>query len=309
MNAGRVTAIDLFAGLGGFTTAARSLGVDVQLAANHWPAAVEWHARNHAESTHWLQDLHQADWTQVPDHDLALNAPSCQGHTHARGKDKPRHDSARSTAWAVVSCAEVKRPRLLIVENVQPFTSWALYPAWRLALETLGYALSEVYVDAADVGVPQHRERVFVIGTRSKAPLHITLPRVEHVPVSKVLDLSAGRWSRIERPGRAAATLARIRAGRAAHGDVFLTPYYGSGSGLTGRSIHRPIGTLTTRARWAIVRGDEMRMLSVDEARRCMTFPDDTALPPQAALAHHLLGNAVPVTLAREVIRAVLEAA
>jgi DNA (cytosine-5)-methyltransferase 1 len=83
-------AVDLFAGLGGFTAGATAAGARVVWAANHWPVAVQWHAVNHPETAHLCQDLHQADWTQVPDHDLLLASPACQGHTPARGKARPK---------------------------------------------------------------------------------------------------------------------------------------------------------------------------------------------------------------------------
>jgi len=78
-------AIDLFAGLGGFSEGAEQAGVRVVWAANHWPAAVQVHANNHPETEHVCQDLQQADWTQVPKHDLLLASPACQGHSRARG--------------------------------------------------------------------------------------------------------------------------------------------------------------------------------------------------------------------------------
>jgi hypothetical protein len=48
------TAIDLFAGLGGWSTGARNAGIDVIWAANHWPVAVEWHSANHPDAIHIL---------------------------------------------------------------------------------------------------------------------------------------------------------------------------------------------------------------------------------------------------------------
>ena len=95
-----ITAIDLFAGLGGWSTGASLAGVDVLWAANHWPDAVEWHSANHPNTIHACQDLHQADWSQVPAHDLLLASPCCQGHSKARGKanGNPQHDASRSTA-------------------------------------------------------------------------------------------------------------------------------------------------------------------------------------------------------------------
>ena len=160
-----------------------------------------------------------------------------------------------------------------------------------MAMNALGYALAPHVIDAADVGVPQHRRRLFIVATRSMVPLRLHPPRVEHTPARSVIDFSAGRWSPVEKPGRAKATLARVRAGREAHGDRFLVAYYGSAKG--GRSLDRPLGTLTTRARWAVVNGDRMRMVSPAEARAAMGFPDHYDLPPTHKQAHHVLGNAV----------------
>ncbi len=124
-----------------------------------------------------------------------------------------------------------------------------------------------------------------------------------------VIDIDAGRWSLIDKPGRSPATLSRIKAGRAAHGSRFVAPYFGSGSGLTGRSLSRPVGTITTRDRWAVIDGDRMRMLNVQECRRAMGFPEGYLLPDRAKDAMHMLGNAVVPPVARDVINAIREAA
>lgn len=302
-------AIDLFAGLGGFSEGAEQAGCRVVWAANHWQTAVETHAANHPEVEHLCQDLHQADWTQVPDHDLILASPACQGHTRARGKERPHHDATRSTAWAVVSAVECHRPALGVIENVPEFTRWALFPAWCSALHALGYSVSPHLVDAADHGVPQHRVRVFIALTQSKHPIQLALPQRKHVPASSIIDFADGRWSPIDRPGRSAATLARIDAGRKRYGARFLSPYYGSGSGKTGRCLSRPIGTITTKARWAVIDGDRMRMVSVGESRDAMGFPGTYKLPSDAPTAIHMLGNAVPPPAARDFIDALRQAA
>lgn len=302
-----VRAIDLFAGAGGFSTGAAMAGCQVVWAANHWPAAVQVHANNHPDTQHVCQDLQQADWTQVPAHDLLMASPACQGHSRARGKERPHHDAQRSTAWAVVSAAECHRPAVVLVENVPEFAQWLLYPAWCAAMDALGYALAPMILDAADHGVPQHRRRLFVVGTRSKHPIELDLPRREHVGAERFLDFAAGSWSPVNRPGRSAATLARIAEGRRLCGHRFLTAYYGNERG--GRGLHRPVGTITTRDRWAIVDGDRMRMLTVHECRRAMGFPDTYQLPARQKDAMHMLGNAVVPPVARDVITAIREAA
>lgn len=304
-----LTAIDLFAGAGGFSTGAALAGCRVLWAANHWPTAVQWHAANHPTTQHACQDLQQADFRDAPAHDLLLASPACQGHSRARGTDRPHHDAQRATAWAVVTCAEVHRPPVALVENVPEFTSWALWPAWCAAMHALGYALTPMVLDLADHGVPQHRRRLFVVATRSRHPIALDLPRREHRPAAEAICLDSGKWSPIDRPGRSPRTLARIAAGRRAHGDRFLAPYYGSGSGETGRSLQRPIGTLTTRARWAVIDGDRMRMVRAAEGRALMGFPNGYQLPANEATAWHLIGNAVGPVQAADLITLIRRAA
>jgi DNA (cytosine-5)-methyltransferase 1 len=302
-------AIDLFAGAGGFSTGAQMAGVQVVWAANHWQAAVDTHTLNHPTTQHVCQDLHQANWLNVPAHDLLLASPCCQGHSKARGKasGNPQHDASRSTAWAVVSAVEYHRPAFAVVENVPEFLKWSLYPAWQTAMQALGYSLAPHILDAANHDTPQHRERMFIVLSRSKSPLQLSFAQRDKVPASSFVDFGAGKWQPIDKPGRAAATLARVAEGRRVHGHRFISSYYGNERG--GRSIDRPIGTITTRDRHAIIDGQRMRMLSVQEARAAMGFPASYVLPDNQRLSMHLLGNAVCPPVARDVIEAIRRAA
>jgi DNA (cytosine-5)-methyltransferase 1 len=299
-------AVDLFAGAGGFSTGAKMAGCEVVWAANHWPTAVEVHAKNHPDTLHACQDLHQANWAEVPDHDLLLASPCCQGHSKARGKasGNPQHDASRSTAWAPVAALEVHRPKVALIENVPEFLEWALYPAWKMAVEALGYSVGVHVEDTADHGVPQNRERMILVLTKSRAPIQLRLEKEEHIPASTFVDFDGGSWTPVNKPGRAQATLERIAAGRRQFGERFIMPYYGSGSGLTGRSLDRPVGTITTKNRWGVVDGDRMRMFTAAESRAAMSFPDDYILTGGVTLDTHLLGNAVPPKFAQKVINA-----
>ncbi|GER21305.1 DNA cytosine methyltransferase [Variovorax boronicumulans] len=302
-------AIDLFAGAGGFSTGAHMADVDVVWAANHWQAAVDVHAANHPGTAHACQDLQQADWRDVPAHDLLLASPACQGHSPARGKEKPHHDALRSTAWAVVSACEFHRPQFVLVENVPEFTKWTLFPAWCSAMAALGYSVAPHLVDSADHGVPQHRVRLFLVCARSEHPLHLKLEPRAHIGANSVIRFETGKWSQVNKAGRSTNTLTRVAAGRARFGHRFVMPYYGSGSGLTGRCLTRPLGTVTTVDRWALVDGDRMRMLTADENRAAMGFPENYVLPVRHREAVHMLGNAVCPPVARDMINALKEAA
>lgn len=206
-----------------------------------------------------------------------------------------------------MSAAEFHRPPVVLVENVVEFASWALFPAWRMAMQALGYQVAPHIVCAADHGVPQFRRRLFLVCTRGRHPLMLQLPQRDHVPAANVVDFAAGKWSAIRRKGRAARTIERIEAGRQAHGERFLVAYYGSERG--GRSLSRPLGTVTTRDRYAAIDGDRMRMLTAEEYRVAMGFPDDYRLPEAHKEAVHLLGNAVCPPVAADIISAIQEAA
>lgn len=301
-----MTAIDLFSGLGGWTEGATRAGARVLWAGNHWPAAVDQHRLNHPATTHVCQDLQQADWSTVPAHDLLLASPACQGHAKARGKERAHHDACRSTAWAVVSAAEFHRPPVVAVENVPEMRNWTLYPAWRFALEALGYAISEQLIDLAGCGGTQNRVRLIVVGVRAKHPLILSNPSASPQSAASVIDFKVGNWSMVHKPGRAADTLVRYAAGLRDHGERFVFSYYGNT--LTGRSINRPIGTITTRDRWAVVDGDRMRMVTIPEARKFMSFPAHYLLPENKRVAMHMLGNAIPPLMAAEIVRQIARA-
>ncbi|KZX58069.1 DNA methyltransferase [Halioglobus sp. HI00S01] len=304
--------VDLFAGFGGNAEGAKNCGLNVVFAANHDPMVVDVHTANHPETIHACQDLQQMDWALVPDHHVLLASPCCQGFTNARGREgdrKAHYHRSRSTAFAPLSCAEYHSSEIVYLECVPELLDWTLFPQWVDMWEALGYSVATFLLDAADFGVPQHRERVYIICTRSKNPIELTFAKQDHVGFIDIYEEDSAAWSPINKPGRSKKTLRRIENGRARFGDFFLAPYYSSGSGLTGRDINRPLGTVTCKDRWSIINGDQMRMVSVPEYRRAMGFPADMILPSKKADAVHGLGNATCPKVVTEVLTAVLKAA
>lgn len=301
---------DLFAGFGGFSTGAAQAGARIVWAANHLPLAVAAHAANHPEAEHSCQDLNQADWTAVPDVELLLAAPACQGHSSAGqvhrardGKARRHHDALRSTAWAVIGAAEVKRPEVVLVENVPDFLRWELYDVWKLALQRLGYAVAENVLTASRFGVPQRRKRLFITATRSIAPLRLEQPDTPEPGFGPCIDWSAGEWRPVA--SRSAAVQRRVAAGRARHGDRFLTQHVTNHPGVP---LDQPIRTVTKQDQWAVVDGDLMRPLTIAENIRAMGFPEDFAFPEDATRREMIsgLGNAVCPPVARWLVEQVI---
>ncbi len=273
---------------------------------NHWPVAVASHAANHPDVDHRCQDAALMDPRDLPAFDFLLASPACQGHSRARGTEQPHHDVSRSTAWCVVNVLDVCRPEGFGAENVVEMRTWRLYQTWLAALRALGYRIAEHVLNAADFGAPQDRVRLFVTGHLERPAFHIRTPRRAHVGAETFLE-SDGAWSDVDKPGRAAATLRKIAASRARLGPRFLLPFYGAT--VVGRATSRPIGTITTRDRYALVDGSRMRMLTVREYGRAMGFPEGYVLTGTRAEQVMQFGNAVEVKTARGVVAQMLEAA
>lgn len=307
-------AVDLFAGWGGFTCAAEQAGVRVVWAANHWPLAVEAHAQNHPHTEHVCQDLRQADWTALPEYDLLIASPACQGHSSASQPNRrPHHDDMRATAWAVVDCADATEPRAVLVENVPRFKHWRLYPQWRAALKALGYRLVELLVTASRHEVPQRRTRLFVVGVRKGRAIRAfydlhdaATERVQEPSFGACIDWDQGDW----RPRSTALPGAQERMERAVqnHGSRCLSQHV---TGHPGVPLDEPIRTITTKDHWVVIDGDLYRPLTVRETARAMGFPEDYSWPAKANRTEQIvgLGNAVSPPPARKLIARIAEAA
>lgn len=303
-----ICGVDLFAGGGGTSAGAIDAGVKILWAANHNPTAVEYHQLNHPGPEHVCQDLQQADWSLVPEHDLLYGSPCCQGHSRAAGKQKKtsKADKSRSTAWAIISALEVHKSSVAIIENVVDFLKWELFEVWEFALKKLGYSLSYNYVNAKDLGVPQNRLRLFIVATRSTNPIELKFTKEDHIPARSFVDLSfeGHQWDKV--CDRVEATQKRVRNGRKQFGDIFLDASYGQEVG--GRSLDKPIGTITTVNKHSLVMGEFIRPLTVREQAAGQTFRNSFIFPKGKTISKQLIGNAVPPRMAKKVTEAVLRA-
>jgi len=306
-----VRAVDLFAGWGGFTTGATAAGLEVVYAANHWPTAVAVHSSNHPGVIHECQDLKQADWSRLPAYDVLLASPCCTGHSTAGVSDRARwgvskkHDSDRATAWAVVDCADATEPRTIVVENVTQFREWRLYPVWRAALETLGYALQEHVLVASKHGhTPQRRERLFIVATRG-AKRRIAFEEHVEPAFGPSIDWEGGDWRSFAEASPWAQQL--LQAARAKLGQRGIVQWVSRGGRVP---VSEPIRTITTKDQWCVIREDGYRSLSTREYARAMGFADSYSWPDTLSRAHVVrgLGNAVPPGLARTVVAGALAA-
>lgn len=312
MNAPRV--LDLFSGGGGSSYGARSGGASVVAGIDDWQIAADTYAANFGRGLQLRLDgeaVHE-EVLQLGTIDLLLASPECTSHTCARGS-RPRCDDSRMTAFQVVHHARALRPRWIVVENVLQMRAWERYEEFLKALTALGYGVTSMVLDAAAFGVPQTRRRLFIICGRDDGwELTMAEPSADLVPARKVLD-PVGTWpvTQLYRPGRAQPTLERAERAFKEIGqkESFLLVYYSSDASGGWQPLDRPLRTLTTLDRFAIVepsrRGHTMRMLQVPELRRAMGFGDDFKMDVGTRRERvKLLGNGVCPPVMTAIVRA-----
>lgn len=310
----KVEAADLFSGLGGFTEGAQRAGARVTLAANHWPAAVEWHSRNHPDVRHECQDLAQMDMRILPRGGLLLAAPACQGFstngqsTRALPGVDAKHQADRNTTWAVLSACDTARPERLVVENVPALLRWPLFGAWRDVLVAMGYHVRSHVLSAHRYGGAQERPRLILTAALGRA---IELaPQLDVAPrtIADCLlpdDASQLRWRAIA--SKSPGMQRRMRAAQQAGGRRC---FWSNVDSARGRPLDGPFPTITTRSigQMCLLDGDRCRLLEPRELARGQSFPDGYQIPEDRTLAGKLIGNAIDCRLSAGVISQVLAA-
>lgn len=310
----KIRALDLFCGAGGSSWGARQAGVQIVAAFDLWPLAGDAHDKNFPDSEFIGGRLEQINLESLVERlgriDLIIASPECTNHSPAKG-NKPRSEQSKDTAFQVVRFAEAFKPRWLVVENVINMKKWRRYEEFTSALEALGYKLHDQVLNSADFGVAQSRRRLFLMADKLVAPSPIRETGGAGLAASHAIDMKGPyKWTPLYAPGRALGTLERAERGFAAIGRTkpFLLVYYGSDGGGGWQPITRPLRTITTVDRFAIVKPDRkhghvMRMLQVPELQVAMGMPLDMKFESGTRRDRvKMIGNAVCPPVMKRVI-------
>jgi len=119
--------VDNFAGGGGASTGIEmATGRSVDIAINHDPNAIAMHTTNHPDTLHYCESVFDIDpvaATAGAPVGLAWFSPDCRHFSKAKGS-KPVKKEIRGLAWIVIRWALAKRPRVMMLENVEEFKTW-----------------------------------------------------------------------------------------------------------------------------------------------------------------------------------------
>jgi DNA (cytosine-5)-methyltransferase 1 len=314
----KIRALDLFCGAGGSSWGAREAGVEIVAAFDCWPLAGEAHDANFPEAEFISGRLEEQDVDALAKNygkiDLILASPECTNHSPAKG-NKPRCEQSKDTAFQVVRFAKAFKPRWIVIENVVNMRKWPRYAEFKSALEKLGYKLQEQILNSAHFGVAQSRRRLFLTADLKQEPLKIVSRKRTVGKVADIVDLNGTyKWTPLRAPKRATATLERAERGISAMGadKPFLLVYYGSDGGGGWQKLNRPLRTITTVDRFALVKPDAqhghvMRMLQVPELQAAMGMPLKMKLEAGTRRDRiKMIGNAVCPPVMKRVIKSLV---
>jgi DNA (cytosine-5)-methyltransferase 1 len=344
--------IDLFAGAGGMSLGAEWAGVETKLAIELHHAAFETYRHNHPECTVLQMGVEHLQNLSVPfpsNDMIVFGGPPCQGFSTSNQRTRSASNKKNWMFQAFVAFVKRKRPAWVIFENVRGIleTEKGLF-AKQIPkdLESLGYVCEQGLLNASDFGVPQARNRFFIIGRLGATPpglpkgtasticvrdaLH-DLPNLENGASVDVLPYAGEATTDYAKSMRGALSeCSGHLVSRNAEDIVDRYPHIPHGGNWADipeammstykdrTRCHTGIYRRLDPAKPSIVIGnfrknmlihpEEHRGLSVREAARLQSFPDNFVFKGTIGLQQQQVGNAVPPLLAKAVFASVVAA-
>lgn len=317
-----------FSGAGGLDLGFHQAGFDV-LWANEFDKSITPTLRSNFPQTH-VDDrsIVEIEPEDLPDVAGIIGGPPCQSWSEA-GAGRGLEDLRGQVFLDYIRIVKAKRPAFFLAENVSGMLSRRHSAALAFLIEQmeeLGYGFSYRLLNAADYGVPQDRERVFFVGYREDVGKEFTFP--PPVPEGSRTTLRDAIWDLQDTAVPAANRVTSIPRGSVPNHEYmtggFSTIYM---SRNRVRSWDEQSFTIQAGARHAPIHPqapkmvkvgkdtqvfapgeeDRYRRLTVREAARIQTFPDDFEfLYSKVSDGYKMVGNAVPALLARVLAERVL---
>lgn len=256
------------------------------------------------------RDIRQIQSTDIPQHDILLAGFPCQSFS-ILAQNPPRlgvKDERGKLFFEILRIVRHHKPKIIVLENVKGLLSANKGVAFELIREEfqkIGYCLQVKVLNAKDFGVPQKRERVFIVGFRNNLKVNFTFPNPTSVNdgvaiKSFLLPRVDGKYFFSEK-----AVSGMLRSNKKTNGMM-----------NKGRvqSLNQPCNTLTAHLAKVTLNGTDpvlmsgtrYRRFTPREVARLQSFPDSFKLIGSDSRQYKALGNAVPPVLFWHLISAVI---
>ncbi|MCC5808311.1 MAG: DNA (cytosine-5-)-methyltransferase [Opitutales bacterium] len=327
----RFTFVDLFAGIGGTRLGLESAGGRCVFTSEWDRFSCQTYRANHADTHAIRGDITQIPADDIPPHDVLVAGFPCQPFSlagvskkNSLGRKHGFLDVTQGTLFFdIARILKAKRPRAFLLENVKNLKSHDRGKTFQVILRTLrdelGYTVAERVVDAACL-VPQHRERIFIVGFRDGEVFDwdgVDLPLREDGPkLAAILHRPDERAEPPYTEERRGKTVAGGKYTLSDHLWGYLQAYAekhrAKGNGF-GCSVFTPDDVARTLSARYHKDGSEIlirqprknpRRLTPRECARLMGFPDTFRIPVSDTQAYRQFGNSVVVPVVERVAKA-----
>ncbi len=303
--------IDLFAGIGGFRLAFE--GIDGQCVfSSEWDKFSQKTYYDNFNSVP-AGDITQIDPTSIPDHDVLCAGFPCQPFSiagvskkNSLGRKHGFLDKAQGTLFFnIAKIIEAKRPRMFVLENVKNLKGHDKGNTFKIicdVLKKLDYSIFYQIIDARNY-VPQHRERIFIVGMNNKSfngdvNFDFPVPPDEEPKLKTILDkkvdskyiLSDKLWNYLQ---------------------AYAAKHKKKGNGFGFGLVDGSKTTRTLSARYykdgseilLKMKNSNPRRLTPRECARLMGYPDDFKITVSDTQAYKQFGNSVAVPVVKTIAR------
>ena len=295
--------IDLFAGLGGFRLALESLGAEC-VYSSEWDIPVQEVYYNN------FGDIPDGDITKVneksiPNHDILCAGFPCQAFSIS-GKQRGFRDDRGTLFFDVARIVKEKKPKIVFMENVKNFAthdSGKTLQIVKSTMEKLGYTFNQKVLNSVDYGIPQKRERLYMVCFRKDLLIkNFTFPKAikltKHVEDYLLQDSSLTEHLYVNRPDTYYNNLQdnvysnkSIRLGVVNKGGQGERIYSTKGIAITFSAYG---GGVFAKTGGYLIDG-RPRKLHPRECARLMGYPDSYKISKKSNQAYKQFGNSVVI--------------
>ena len=288
--------VDLFSGCGGLSLGFEAAGLNINAAFDWWDPAIAVYRENISHPI-FKQDLSDVDASvkliSAFQPDMIVGGPPCQDFSHA-GKRSEGNRANLTVAFSEIVVAI--KPKFFVMENVDRAQNSEAFTSAEKVFRESGYGLTMMVLNASLCGVPQNRKRFFCIGKLGEKDGFLSdILKIHQSQLPMTIREYLGDEFGVEHYYRHPRNYSR----RAIFSIDEPAP--------TVRGVNRPVPPGYKKHDGDPVCPKGVRPLTTDERAQLQTFPPDFKWLGSKTNKEQMIGNAVPVDLAKFVAKCIVE--
>lgn len=295
--------IDLFAGIGGMRLAFESVGAKCVFSSEWDKYCQKTYEANFGEIPNG--DITKIDERNIPKFEILLAGFPCQPFSSIGKREGFKHETQGTLFYDVARIIEFHKPQAFLLENVSGLITHddgRTFTTIINVLTSLGYQLEYKILDASDYGVPQKRERIYIVGFHRKkvgmGNFKFPKPRAAKVGIGKFVEkghknLSISKHLQSVYIYKLDDGRPEVISPRSNFPVKTLVASYHKIQRLTGTFVKDgPTG---------------LRLLSENECKAIMGFPSNFIIPVSRTQMYRQFGNSVAVPVVKGIARAIVK--